>query len=151
MVGAHNHLTMFDTETQRQGDGGNETHARARRRPDRRDPMQTEIRSTNIDLTPEIRSVGERRAFFTLGRFAPRIRAVSMWLSDINGPRGGIDTACRVRVVGREGWTVTVTDVDRDAARALTNSLGRAGRAVARRVDRSRDVGAKARRFRRAS
>ena len=113
--------------------------------------MRIDIRATNIDLPSHVIEDASRRALFAFGRFAPRIRGVSMVVSDVNGPRGGVDTSCRVRVVGHDGWDVNVSDIDHDAARAVTCALGRAGRAVARRLDRLRDIHAPLRRQRRAS
>ena len=110
--------------------------------------MQIDIRTTNIELPEDVRSIGERRALFAFGRFASRIRNVSVVLTDVNGPRGGVDTRCRVQVTGRDGWKVNVTDVDDDIARAVTCTIARAGRAVARQLERARGS---ARRHRAAS
>ena len=98
--------------------------------------MRIQLRATNIAVTEQARLNGERRARFALGRFAARIRAVSIVLKDENGPRGGLDTTCRIRVTGNAGWTLTVSDVDHDVQRALARALGRAERAVARLVER---------------
>jgi hypothetical protein len=100
--------------------------------------MRIYVRATNIALPDQARRHGIRRARFALGRFASRIRSVSIVLTDDNGPRGGADTSCRVRVTGRDGWTVTVSDVDHDVGRALTRALARTERAVDRLIDRQR-------------
>lgn len=102
--------------------------------------MHVDIRATNLELEEEDKRVGERRVQFAFSRFAPRIRKVSIVLSDLNGPRGGHDTQCRVQVDGDDGWKLIVTDVDEDAARAMTFAITRAGRTVARRLDRRRDT-----------
>jgi len=104
------------------------------------DCMQIDIRATNIELPPAAFRAWKRRVLFALNRFAPRVRAVRIVLCDINGPRGGKDAACLVRVTGADGWTVTVSDVNFDPGRALAHAVGRAGRAVARQVERLRDA-----------
>jgi len=62
--------------------------------------MNIDIRATNIDLTPAACRVWERRTLFALKRFAPRVRVVVIVLTDVNGPRGGNDTECLVRITG---------------------------------------------------
>ena len=50
--------------------------------------------SEHAELIREI----QRRFTFALDRFAHSIREVEVSLSDVNGPRGGIDKICRVRL-----------------------------------------------------
>ena len=113
--------------------------------------MRVEVRGTNVVVSEEARQGGERRALFAFGRFASRLRSVSVVLTDVNGPRGGLDTACRIRVKSRDGWTLTVSSIDHDLERAMTSALGRAGRAVARQIDRQNDNGAREPRGRQVS
>ena len=103
--------------------------------------MRIEVRATNIELTTDVRNTAERRASFAFGRIAPLIRSVTIVLTDVNGPRGGLDTCCRVCVKGNDGWSRTVTDIDHDATRAAACAIDRAERAVARHIGRLRDAG----------
>lgn len=74
--------------------------------------------------------------YFALGRFATKIEHVGVRLSDVNGPRGGVDKECRVRIRLHGLRVVLVTDVDAELRAAVDRACERAGRAVARRVDR---------------
>ena len=74
-----------------------------------------------------------------LGRFATHIERATVRLEDINGPRGGVDTVCRIQltVSGRPPVLVARNAVDAPTAlrrsatavaRAMDRSIGRAGR-----------------------
>lgn len=40
----------------------------------------------------------QRTYTFALDRFVHTVREVQVWCSDVNGPRGGLDKACRVQL-----------------------------------------------------
>jgi hypothetical protein len=78
-----------------------------------------------------------------LGPFALQIERVTARFEDLNGPRGGVDTECRIQIamVARPNLVVTERAVDarrafdgacRSAARAVKHSLDRAGYSVGR-------------------
>ena len=100
--------------------------------------MKIDIRSPNLMLTNDLREHTTRNLRFSLGRFAPRIQRVVVTVADINGPKGGFDKQCGVRVVGRNGWLVTVMHTERSSEAAVSHAVSRAARAVARRIDRNR-------------
>ena len=52
---------------------------------------------------PELTAHVERRLRFALTRFSGRIGRVNVFLTDQNGPRGGIDKTCRIVVRLRDG------------------------------------------------
>ena len=62
--------------------------------------MKIVIRAHQVDLTPELRDHVRRRLEFALGRLGPAVRAVQVTLADVNGPRGGVDKQCRMRIAG---------------------------------------------------
>lgn len=57
------------------------------------------VRTIGVTLAPADRSYIRRRLGMKLGKFASDIERVSVRVEDINGPRGGIDKRCRVKVV----------------------------------------------------
>lgn len=86
------------------------------------------------------------RLEFALGRFAGRVRSVSVSLTDLNGPRGGIDKKCLIAVrLERPPRVIVVEDVDADAAVVVSRAAERTARAVARAVDSTGDWRALAR------
>lgn len=101
--------------------------------------MQIDIRSTNIDLHDDFIAEAEARTSSALVRFLPMIDEVSAVLTDLNGPRGGEDIACRVTLTAKEGWSVTLSDVDAQPRRVLTRAIRRARYVFARDVARRRE------------
>ena len=65
--------------------------------------MQVEIRGMGVTRSDALWAHVERRARFALGRFADRVVRVKIQLADVNGPRGGVDKRCRVRLRCRLG------------------------------------------------
>lgn len=57
------------------------------------------VRTIGVSLAPDDRAYIRQRLGMKLGKFAPSIERVSVRVEDINGPRGGIDKLCRVKVV----------------------------------------------------
>jgi putative sigma-54 modulation protein len=108
--------------------------------------MSVSITDRSDLLTNELRLLAERRFLFALSRFESRLNKVDLVVTDENGPRGGIDKTCQVWVTLHGAGEVVVNDRDSDLAKCISRVAERAGRAVARaieksqRLDRSRPV-----------
>lgn len=99
--------------------------------------MRLELQSSRIDVSDSTQAYVERRIGFALGRFADVVQNVVVSLEDINGPRGGIDKSCRIRVklLGRK--VPVIADVlELEIRAAIDVAAERVGRAVARELDR---------------
>lgn len=57
------------------------------------------IRATGVELGPDDRAYIRRKLGMKLGKFATSIERVSVRVKDVNGPRGGVDKSCRIKVV----------------------------------------------------
>jgi ribosome-associated translation inhibitor RaiA len=65
-----------------------------------------------------------------LGKFARRIERASVRIDDVNGPRGGVDKRCRIKVV-LSGLPSMVVEHRHESVRAaLDGALARVERAV---------------------
>ena len=99
--------------------------------------MQIEIVGRGFTLTEGIRAHVDRRMRFALGRLSGRVAHVRVTLGDENGPKGGRDKTCRVKV-GLSGLQdVIVEQADLDLYAAIDRAADRVGRTVARRLDRA--------------
>src|SRR5262249_18002314 len=69
--------------------------------------------------------------------FGPLIERVSLRVEDINGPRGGVDTVCRIQptVSGRRG--IVVEGRGSNPKKALADAGASIARALERSVDRA--------------
>ena len=102
--------------------------------------MQFHIHAGDFPLTDALRHHVERRLHFDLSRFQPLVRKIEVHLSDVNGPRGGQDKRCQVRVRLAAHADVVVEDTEADLYYAVDRALGRSARAVARRLGRARRI-----------
>lgn len=99
--------------------------------------MNFELHSSRISVSESTRSYVERRLAFAIGRFADVVRNIAVRLEDVNGPRGGVDKLCRIRVkLAGERNPVIAEVVDVEIRSAIDIAAERAGRTVARQLDR---------------
>jgi len=102
--------------------------------------MQCHIHAGDFSLTDALRRHVERRLYFGLARFQPLVRKIEVHLSDVNGPRGGQDKRCQVRVRLAAQGDVVVEDTEADLYHAVDRALSRSARTVARRIGRARRI-----------
>jgi ribosome-associated translation inhibitor RaiA len=95
------------------------------------------VRVIDADLDDEQLAHVRRKLGMKLGKFASSIERVSVRVSDVNGPRGGVDQRCRVKVVLSGLPSVMVERRDVDAEVAIDRAL-RATEESVRRVVRRR-------------
>lgn len=89
----------------------------------------------STDWPPSITELVRKRLEFALGRFADRIRALNVRLTDLNGPRGGRDKQCVISVrLDHPRKIIVIEDVHPEAEGAISRAAERAGRAVTRAV-----------------
>jgi len=97
-----------------------------------------DIRSLGVEIDDDDRSYIQRKLGMKLGKFASSIERVSVRMEDTNGPRGGIDQICRIKVVlsGLPSVIVEIRDASLEAA--IDGALAGAERAVRRALKRRR-------------
>ena len=106
--------------------------------------MQIDIQAQDFSLTDALRQHTERRLHFALSRTDDQIRRVEVRLSDINGPRGGHDKRCRLRLVMSGMSDLMIEDIDTDLYAAINRATARAGRSLVRRLKRQSPRGRRA-------
>ena len=100
--------------------------------------MKIDIRmATNRD-SPALRQFAEHALMRKLGARAERIRRVRIRLSDANGPRGGVDKVCQIRLDLAAGGEVGASGESLGWYEAVTIAVMNARMAVDRRLDRAR-------------
>lgn len=100
--------------------------------------MLVEMRGVNYELTDELKDHIERRLRFALGRFADRMGRLTIRISDVNGPRGGIDKHCRIAMALIPRGVVRVECTGDDPFALVADATKRARRSVRRVLERRR-------------
>ncbi len=93
--------------------------------------MQVLFESRAPDAAP-LRELADRRVRFVMRRLSWLVPRARVQLSDVNGPRGGLDKRCQIELKTETAGTVVITAVDRDWRSALESALTRAARTLAR-------------------
>jgi ribosomal subunit interface protein len=96
--------------------------------------MLINIQGHGFSVTRAIREHVDKRIRFALARIGHRLRRVDVRLSDLNGPRGGVDKRCLIEVRLNRHAPVIVTDVQSDLYTSIDRASARAGRTVMRRL-----------------
>jgi len=89
-------------------------------------------------IDDEDRDYIARKLGMKLGKFAASIERITVRLSDINGPRGGHDQRCQIKVVLSGLPSVVVNETDSALPRTIDRAVDSAAIAVRRRVQRRR-------------
>lgn len=100
--------------------------------------MKITIKAHQLQLDQETSTNMERRLRFALGRFGDSINRVTVRLTDLNGPKGGIDKECLIVVKLQKGGEVIVQGSGMDCSATLNYCADRIGRAVDRELSRNR-------------
>ena len=98
--------------------------------------MRIQITTQKMSLSHALRELVHTRLNYTLGRLAQRIEAATVSFEDVNGPRGGPDVQCRVKLLLRPRGVVNVAAIAGSPGAALGEAAERAGRCVKSRVQR---------------
>jgi hypothetical protein len=90
------------------------------------------------------RDVAVSRVQFVMRRLAWLVPRAKLRLSDVNGPRGGVDKRCQVELTTDVGTTVVISSVARNWRSAIDSALARAARVLLRLWRRGQGTGASA-------
>ncbi len=100
--------------------------------------MRVAIQSSGFEMTSALRLYTEHRLATALGWAHRHMRKLSVWLSDVNGPRGGVDKRCKIQVQLENGRKVIIEECEADLYAAIGRAADRADHAVVRQVERTR-------------
>ena len=91
--------------------------------------MQVIFKSRNADAE-QFRTAATRRVRLAMRRLSWLAPRVTVQLSDVNGPRGGVDKRCQIELTTKAGLPVIITSIARDWLSALQSALSRATRSL---------------------
>ncbi len=96
--------------------------------------MKMRLAAHGVELSGDLKHYIKRRVDFSLGRFAARIRSLSIRLADVNGPRGGVDKSCDIRVDVGLRQRVIVRERQANLHAAVAFAIERAERTLQRQL-----------------
>ncbi len=99
--------------------------------------MQVIFESRDPQAAP-MRDVAVDRLNFVLRRLGNFVARARLRLSDVNGPRGGVDKRCLVELKTDAGGTVVITAASHDWRTAIDDALARAAQVMRRQLQRGR-------------
>jgi putative sigma-54 modulation protein len=102
--------------------------------------MDVQILDRNVGITPGQQESSERCLQYAFDRFSSHIRSVDVSLSDVNGPKGGDDLLCRMRIALHGKGDLVVEGKGASVEAVVAETADRASLAVSRRLDRLRDA-----------
>ncbi|MCB1752855.1 MAG: HPF/RaiA family ribosome-associated protein [Gammaproteobacteria bacterium] len=101
--------------------------------------MNIDIQARDFLLTGPLKREVERRVTGPLSARHDHIKRITVRLGDVNGPRGGEDKYCRIKVELSGQKEVYVEDIEADMYTAIYRAADRANRTVSRRISRQRE------------
>ena len=106
----------------------------------RTDALRTpaHVRVIGVELDEEDRDLIRKKLGTKLGKFASPIERVTVRMTDANGPRGGVDHVCNVKVVLSGLPSVVVERRDVTSHASIDLALRATEQAVRRRIGRRR-------------
>jgi putative sigma-54 modulation protein len=100
-------------------------------------PMNISIPVRDIECTPQLRKDVERSIRFGVDRYKPQVNEVSVYLADLNGPKGGVDKLCQITANFRgRSNPVLILERAREILPAINRAAHRLGNRIAGRIRR---------------
>jgi ribosome-associated translation inhibitor RaiA len=101
--------------------------------------LKIDVTGLAVSPSESLRGKVVRRVLLALSRFGPRLRKVTVCLSEPMNPLGGLDRRCQMRVWLRESDGIRAEAIDGD----FEVAVARAAAQLAKRVDSALDGGAR--------
>jgi ribosome-associated translation inhibitor RaiA len=99
------------------------------------------VRTSGVEATADFKDHIRGKMGRRLGKFARHIERVTVRFKDVNGPRGGVDSLCRIKVVLSGVPSVLVEELSGDPLQAFDRASQRTERAVRNSLGRARSTG----------
>lgn len=103
------------------------------------------IRARSIDWTGELQEKVERRISFAVDRYKTQVRQISVYLADVNGPRGGVDKICQITASLDRGTPVRILEEGIEIEPMVNRAVSKLGYRIARKLQRRRQTAASGR------
>jgi putative sigma-54 modulation protein len=99
-------------------------------------PVTIYFRVRGIDFTDELRKAVERIVVFALDRYHPQMDKISVYMADLNGPKGGVDKLCQITAKLSRGNPVLILEQGSEILTTVNRAAHRLGHRIGRAVQR---------------
>ena len=99
--------------------------------------MRIDIQTRGFTLTEGLRNHCERRMRFALGPSSSRLSGLAIRLTDVNGPRGGVDKRVMIKATLPGTPPVVVGQDEQDMYVAIDRAANRMSRTLSRKLQRN--------------
>jgi putative sigma-54 modulation protein len=99
-------------------------------------PVTIDFRVRGIDFTDELRKAVERIVVFALDRYHPQMDKISVYMADLNGPKGGVDKLCQITAKLSRGNPVLILEQGSEILTTVNRAAHRLGHRIGRAVQR---------------
>jgi ribosome-associated translation inhibitor RaiA len=104
---------------------------------EQRSTVRLTLRARSVAVSEATRAHVRKRIERALGKYGPRVERATVRFEDVNGPRGGVDTTCRIKVVVGHLPSVLVEHRASSARGAFDLAAAAIERAVRRALGRA--------------
>jgi len=102
--------------------------------------MHIQIHADDFDLTEGLRDHVAKRLAYAMNHGRDIVSRIVVRLSDVNGPRGGVDKRCGIEVRLKGAPAIAINDTEADLYVAIDRAAERTGRTLDRRIARRRHL-----------
>lgn len=106
--------------------------------------MKIAIRARHVGWNEDFQQQVERSIEFAVDRHRSRIDRISVYLTDLNGPRGGADKLCQITADLRGTNPILILERGDDLLAVVNRATRRLGYRIGRTIHRRRTQGARA-------
>jgi len=98
--------------------------------------MKVLLRPRGIEWSDELQKLVERSIAFAVDRYSSRVTQITVYLADVNGPRGGVDKQCQISAELRGIMPVHILEKGDDLLAAVNRAARRLSYRVGRTIQR---------------
>ena len=98
--------------------------------------MKTDINFRSLKADSATKKHIDRRLSFALARSEHMIQSAAVTISDINGPKGGVDKQCRVVIKAAGVPRIVISEKQAAMGLAIDRAISRASQSLARHLKR---------------
>lgn len=98
--------------------------------------MLIKIHARRLKMSEGLKKHAESKARLAVGLFGEKIRRIDIFLSDVNGPKGGEDMVCKVKVAAAKKSIILVQEKSETLRDAINTCMHRLKRSAARKFSK---------------